>query len=197
MNGWMAYLQVLALSTLMVASNSSDAGWFGPSNYNECVTETTKNARTNYIAIQATQACKRQFEVEIPTNQLDLIRINSGAVKFNEVDLNIYNQLSSYDLTKLIVRIAPKEKYALHAGISPVIYSFDVFVPSSSSKTITAAGDTYLFDNIKTSYHSTSGSPPKFLKVQNIDQDILTRIENGQPAYKFNIQIIKAFGVPQ
>jgi hypothetical protein len=42
------------------------AGWFGPSNYEECILEKMKDAKSNYAAIAIANACGKKFPKKEP-----------------------------------------------------------------------------------------------------------------------------------
>lgn len=178
----------------MMASHSSSAGWlFGPSNYNECVADGTKNAHTNQIANMAIDACKRKYQVELSPNQLDQVEIKSYPIMPGKVSFEIYNKNNSLAITKLIISIAPKNKYANQPVSAPFIVTLDIFIPPSSSQNITKNTVTDIFHSIYLDLSGPAPEPP----FGTIDSRIMSAVQNGHPASMFNIEVMKIFGVPQ
>lgn len=51
---------------LLLLPNSSYAGWFGPSNYNECILDEMKGVTSNLAAYNIERACRARFPIQKP-----------------------------------------------------------------------------------------------------------------------------------
>lgn len=52
--------------TLMLVSGATMAGWFGPSNYDECLLDNMKGVASNTAAVAIAQACRSKFPLPPP-----------------------------------------------------------------------------------------------------------------------------------
>jgi hypothetical protein len=51
---------------MVLVSESTLAGWFGPSNYDECLLDNMKGVASNAAAVAITQACRSKFPLPPP-----------------------------------------------------------------------------------------------------------------------------------
>lgn len=71
-----AIVRVFLLFLVAFQIGNTYAGWFGPSNYEECILEKMKDAKSNYAAAAIAGACRKKFpppKVK-PVSQLPEIR---------------------------------------------------------------------------------------------------------------------------
>ncbi|MGE4441914.1 MAG: hypothetical protein AB7D27_10565 [Desulfomicrobium sp.] len=119
-----------------VVVNESYAGWFGPSNYDECILDNMKNVDSDAAARLVAQACRKKFPVNKNSNSIqelkeDVVNKIEGKASFDskvtaimekkewvpkdieEFSGNIFNDNNDWHVTGLTIRIIDDdtEKY--------------------------------------------------------------------------------------
>lgn len=59
-----AIVRVLLVILAAFQIGNSDAGWFGPSSYEECILDKMKDAKNSYAAAAIADACRRKFPLK-------------------------------------------------------------------------------------------------------------------------------------
>lgn len=60
-----AIVRVFLVFLVAYSIGNSYAGWFGPSNYEECILDKMKDAKNNYAAAAIANACRKKFPREV------------------------------------------------------------------------------------------------------------------------------------
>jgi len=96
---------------------SVSAGWFGPSDYDECILQSMKGIQTPLAAKFVHESCLKKFPKEKPSksekmpleSQIQLTG-NAGITPSGYFSGNIYNGNSDWNVTELIINIIEKDK---------------------------------------------------------------------------------------
>ena len=54
---------IVAFSLVILVSTTASAGWFGPSNYDECILESMKGVTSNVAARLVESSCREKFQI--------------------------------------------------------------------------------------------------------------------------------------
>lgn len=104
----------ITLSIVLVAPSSVLAGWFGPSNYDECILESMKGVTSDKAAILIARSCRKKFPNEPETKpesralsyeELSKITGRAGHSFGNYFSGNIYNGNLNVTVSVITVRV--------------------------------------------------------------------------------------------
>lgn len=116
----------------LVVINSSYAGWFGPSNYDECILDGMKGVNSDVAAKLVAQACRKKFPVNKNSNNVvklsdDVLSKIDGHARFNslirakalneewtpglneDISGDIHNNNEDWYISSLVIRIMDKD----------------------------------------------------------------------------------------
>ena len=100
------------LGSLVLNSVSSNAGWFGPSDFDECILESMKGVTSDRAARIISRSCWRKYPKKKPTSRplsYDEIANLTGRASFNKTfetfDVQIYNGNEDITLTFITLSI--------------------------------------------------------------------------------------------
>lgn len=114
---------MMILATGLVMGRDLNAGWFGPSNYEECILESMKGVTGDVAARQIAQACRKKFpnspaddkkpkrrffswEKKLSEYNLSQISGNAGPGYGNYFSGNMYNGNTDITITQVTIRIS-------------------------------------------------------------------------------------------
>jgi hypothetical protein len=92
------------------------AGWFGPSNYDECVLESMKGVTSDMAARAIILSCRDKFprkksvDSEVPINVVSQLDGRAGMTIYGYFKGTIYNGNNEWTITQITVAISPKTK---------------------------------------------------------------------------------------
>jgi hypothetical protein len=118
------------------------AGWFGPSNYDECILDSMKGVTSNSAAILIKEACRKKFpdnpkpnvsSHELLPEEIFKIAGRAGLSYGNVYSGNLYNGNSSLTVTNVSIEISIS---ACERAYTNVIrsYKVDVDIPPLTAK---------------------------------------------------------------
>lgn len=127
-------------------------GWFGPSNYDECVLESMKGVTSDLAARLIVISCQNKFleqipndyyDSEVPANVVGQLNGRAGMTDYGYFKGNIYNGNKDWTITQITVVLVPKTKdkspdpahrakeYNVNLSVSPL--TNDDFIVSTDS----------------------------------------------------------------
>lgn len=113
----------------------ASAGWFGPSNYDECVLESMKGVTSDVAARVIVRSCREKFpekrpsDTAVPASVVSQLDGRAG-MNYGFFKGNIYNGSREWTITQLTVVLAAKTKEKSSASkSSPREYNVDVTLP--------------------------------------------------------------------
>jgi hypothetical protein len=142
-------MKKLLLVSLALCAQFADASWFGPKNYDECITTNMKGVTSDYAAKAIVASCLRMFpdavkkseQAKKPTtlgeNELQEIRKTAKMTVHERVafsslfhthELNIHNN-TGYLITKITVTLYPESGGEFH-------YQQDAYIKPYSSRDV-------------------------------------------------------------
>jgi hypothetical protein len=116
-NHFMRRNQILAITLCSLAclgypNRSANAGWFGPSNYEECVLEKMKG-QSSYMLATAQNACRLKFPPE-PREPTE-VSLDKRQIQFNWCiddqtmkQICIVDEPNNYEITNVVLSISVK-----------------------------------------------------------------------------------------
>ena len=104
-----------AMFLVDVCPATSNAGWFGASNFDECILESMKGVTSDTAAGAIHRACRAKYpavaisETEAPD---DVVRQLDGRASYSYgyLEGTVYNGNKSWTITQLSIVLAPKSK---------------------------------------------------------------------------------------
>src|SRR3989344_762952 len=91
-------------------------GWFGPSNYDECVLESMKGVTSDLAARAIMRSCRDKFpepktnDSEVPANVVGQLDGRAGMTNYGWFTGTIYNGDKEWTITQLPIVLVPKSK---------------------------------------------------------------------------------------
>jgi len=131
-------LTLCSLACVGYANTSATAGWFGPSNYDECVLNKMKG-QGPYMLPRAQQTCRDQFP--LPPAPPRPVRLNAKFIKYqlygaadsNEISLRITDKPVGYASTKVVGNCADKSTCDVDNNSEYENFMINQFGPSDSN----------------------------------------------------------------
>lgn len=126
---------ILSLSSIPV-----QAGWFGPSNYDECIIESMKGVQSNIAARLIYKSCKKKFPTtrnsqpatKLPDKFISMLD-GKASIKTGRINGNIYNGTRVWKITSIVLSLRHNDT-KLTALLSEEYYKININVsPLSSS----------------------------------------------------------------
>lgn len=105
----------LYMCVFIMAPTSAFPGWFGPSDYDECIIEGMKGVQSDIAARLVRQSCLKKFppqksqkakSEEIPQDSKENLTGHAGLGSPGYFSGNIYNGNSDWTVTELIINIS-------------------------------------------------------------------------------------------
>lgn len=106
---------VLALGASLFFPLAATAGWFGATNYDECILESMKGVTSNTAAAAINRSCRAKYPVkersdsEVPANVVSQLDGRAG-YSFGYFKGAIYNGNKDWTITQLTIALTPKSK---------------------------------------------------------------------------------------
>lgn len=133
----------------------SNAGWFGASNYNECVLESMKGVTSDAAAGVINRACRAKFPFESHSDsevQDNIVRQLDGSASYSNGYFKgtIYNGNKDWTITQLTLVLTPKSKdKSIDQTRRAKAYNVNIVIPPLTNKEfieLVASDDLYGFD---------------------------------------------------
>jgi len=116
----MIYRKILYLymCVFIMVPTTAFAGWFGPSDYDECIIEGMKGVQSDVAARLVRQSCLKKFPPQkdktpksekIPQDSKENLSGHTGIGSLGYFSGNIYNGNSDWTVTELIINISEKD----------------------------------------------------------------------------------------
>ena len=112
------------------------AGWFGPSNFDECVLESMKGVTNDVAATAIIRSCHAKFPVkmsvdsEVPENVVRQLGGGASLDNYGFFSGTIYNGNSEWTITQITIAISPKTKEKISDPLIPAKeYNIDESIP--------------------------------------------------------------------
>ncbi len=108
--------RVAAFSLVILLSTESSAGWFGPSNYAECILESMKGVTSDRAATLVARSCREKFPDkpqkktrELSSSELGQVTGRAGMESYiSRFKGNLYNGNTSVTVTQVSVGVTTK-----------------------------------------------------------------------------------------
>lgn len=106
---------VLVLGSSLFFPMTATAGWFGATNYDECILESMKGVTSNVAAAAINRACRAKYPVkersdsEVPANVVSQLDGRAG-YSYGYFKGAIYNGNKDWTVTQLTITLTPKLK---------------------------------------------------------------------------------------
>lgn len=119
---------------LLVCPGVSFAGWFGPSNYDECVLESMKGVTSDLAARAIISSCRDKFpekrpsDTQVPSTVVSQLDGRAG-MSYGFFEGNIYNGNKDWTITQVTIALVAKAKDKSSGQPRPREYNVDVTVP--------------------------------------------------------------------
>src|SRR3989344_9259022 len=112
-------LRKIALTSFLVlaAPLPTMAGWFGPSNYDECILESMKGVTSDKAALLIARSCRQKFPNEpakkpdsraLSIEELSRLTGRAGHSFGNYFSGNIYNGNTNITVSEITIRVTTK-----------------------------------------------------------------------------------------
>lgn len=136
------------LLILLASPDVAAAGWFGPSNYDECVLDSMKGVTSDVAASAITRSCREKFpkkgpsDSEVPASVVNQLDGRAGMTSYGYFRGTIYNGNKEWTITQMTIILAPKSKGKSAAEIShPREYNVDVTAPPLTDVKFSVSAD--------------------------------------------------------
>jgi hypothetical protein len=119
---------------LLVCPAVSFAGWFGPSNYDECVLDSMKGVTSDMAARAIMRSCRDKFpekrpkDTQVPSTVVAQLDGRAG-MSYGFFKGNIYNGNRDWTITQMTIVLIAKVKDKSTVKPRPREYNVDVTVP--------------------------------------------------------------------
>lgn len=124
------------------------AGWFGQSNYDECVLESMKGVTSDVAAGAIMRSCRDKFpekrpsDSEVPLSVVNQLDGRAGMTNYGYFKGNLYNGNKEWTITQITVILAPKDKSKSAVEKSrPKEYNVNVMVPPLTNSNFSVSAD--------------------------------------------------------
>lgn len=100
---------------ILICPTASFGGWFGPSNYDECILKSMNGVTSDAAAGAINRACRAKYPVkgpsdsEVPANVVSQLDGRAG-YSYGYFEGTIYNGNKDWTITQLTIVLTPKQK---------------------------------------------------------------------------------------
>lgn len=192
-----AIVRIFLLFLVAFPIGNTYAGWFGPSNYEECILDKMKDAKNNYAAAAIANACRKKFPREVkevsspkilvlPSDavaRISLVCKEREPLETNTGPKTIQQYMKQYERERELSEHPDEINCTLHNGNNNWIVS-NVVVR------VTESGSGNYFDNdVGLARYYSSGVGPLSMQDVSINKSMVTG--------KIRTSIISAKGFAQ
>ena len=108
-----------SLLIILLLVTQAQAGWFGPSNYDECVLDGMKGVESDLAAKVIVAACRRQFPLkqkesqQTPNDEVKMLKVSKIELH-TKLSGTIYNGTGDWVVTEITIRAITTGVTKLH-----------------------------------------------------------------------------------